>query len=35
MMARAEKLWIVGFGENYPLAHFARALLIRVKRTSA
>ena len=31
MMARAEKLWIVGFGENYPLAHFARALLIRVK----
>lgn len=31
MMARAEKLWIVGFGDNYPLAHFARALLIRVK----
>jgi DNA-binding MurR/RpiR family transcriptional regulator len=31
MMARAEKLWVVGFGENYPLAHFARALLIRVK----
>ncbi len=30
-MARAEKLWVVGFGENYPLAHFARALLIRVK----
>jgi len=31
MLARAEKLWVVGFGENYPLAHFARALLIRVK----
>jgi len=30
-MARAEKLWIVGFGDNYPLAHFARALLIRIK----
>ncbi|MDQ0323250.1 DNA-binding MurR/RpiR family transcriptional regulator [Pararhizobium capsulatum DSM 1112] len=31
LMARAEKLWIVGFGDNYALAHFARALLIRVK----
>lgn len=30
-MARAEKIWVVGFGENYPLAHFARALLIRIK----
>lgn len=30
-MARAEKLWVVGFGDNYPLAHYARALLIRVK----
>jgi hypothetical protein len=30
-MARAEKLWVVGFGDNYPLAHFARALLIRIK----
>jgi DNA-binding MurR/RpiR family transcriptional regulator len=30
-MAGCEKLWVVGFGENYPLAHFARALLIRVK----
>lgn len=29
--ARAEKIWVVGFGENYPLAHLARALLIRVK----
>lgn len=31
MLARGEKLWVVGFGENYPLAHFARALLIRVR----
>lgn len=29
--SRAEKIWVIGFGENYPLAHFARALLIRVK----
>ncbi|GEO42883.1 hypothetical protein SAE02_70310 [Skermanella aerolata] len=31
LLARAEKLWVVGFGDNYALAHFARALLIRVK----
>lgn len=31
VLARADKLWIVGFGDNYPLAHFARALLIRVR----
>lgn len=30
-LARAEKLWVVGFGDNYPLAHFARAMLIRIK----
>ena len=30
-LARADKLWVVGFGDNYPLAHLARALLIRVK----
>ena len=30
-MAQAEKLWVVGFGDNYPLAHFARSQLIRVK----
>ena len=30
-LARAEKLWVVGFGDNYPLAHFARALLIKIK----
>lgn len=30
-MARAEKLWVVGFGDNYSLAHFARSQLIRVK----
>lgn len=31
MLARAEKLWVVGFGDNYPLAHLARALLIKVR----
>ena len=31
MLARGEKLWVVGFGDNYALAHFARALLIRVR----
>lgn len=30
-LARGDKLWIVGFGDNYPLAHFARALLIRIR----
>lgn len=30
-LARAEKIWVVGFGENYPLAHFARSQLIKVK----
>jgi len=30
-LARADKLWVVGFGDNYPLAHFARSLLIRIK----
>jgi DNA-binding MurR/RpiR family transcriptional regulator len=30
-LAHADKLWIVGFGANYPLAHLARALLIRIK----
>lgn len=30
-LARAEKIWVVGFGDNYPLAHFARAMLIRIK----
>jgi len=30
-LAGADKLWVVGFGDNYPLAHFARALLIRIK----
>ena len=31
LLARADKLWVVGFGDNYPLAHFARALLIKVR----
>ena len=26
-----EKLWVVGFGDNYPLVHFARAQLIKVR----
>lgn len=30
-LVRAEKLWVIGFGDNYPLAHFARAQLIKVK----
>ncbi|MEM8871397.1 MAG: MurR/RpiR family transcriptional regulator [Pseudomonadota bacterium] len=30
-LSRAEKIWVVGFGDNYPLAHFARAQLIKVK----
>lgn len=30
-LIRAEKIWVVGFGDNYPLAHFARAQLIKVK----
>lgn len=31
LLARADKLWVVGFGDNYPLAHLARALLIKVR----
>lgn len=30
-LANADKIWVVGFGDNYPLAHFARALLIRIR----
>lgn len=30
-LTRAEKIWVVGFGDNYPLAHFARAQLIKIK----
>lgn len=30
LLCRAEKLWVVGFGEDYPLALFARAMLIKV-----
>ena len=30
ILCRAAKLWVVGFGEGYPLALFARALLIKV-----
>ncbi|MEM9221899.1 MAG: MurR/RpiR family transcriptional regulator [Pseudomonadota bacterium] len=31
LLAQAEKLWVVGFGDDYPLAHFARALLIKIR----
>lgn len=31
LLARAEKLWVVGFGDNYSLAHFARSQLIKVR----
>lgn len=31
LLAFAEKIWVVGFDDNYPLAHFARSLLIRIK----
>ncbi len=31
MLKRGEKLWVVGFGDDYPLAHFARAMLIKLR----
>jgi DNA-binding MurR/RpiR family transcriptional regulator len=31
LLARADKLWVVGFGDNYSLAHFARSQLIKVR----
>jgi len=31
LLAKGDKLWVVGFGDNYPLAHFARALLIKLR----
>jgi DNA-binding MurR/RpiR family transcriptional regulator len=30
-LAIAEKIWVVGFDDDYALAHFARSLLIRIK----
>ncbi|WP_428929365.1 MurR/RpiR family transcriptional regulator [Marinibacterium sp. SX1] len=30
LLCSAAKLWVVGFGEDYPLALFARAMLIKV-----
>lgn len=30
-LATAEKIWVVGFDDDYALAHFARSLLIRIK----
>lgn len=31
LLREGEKLWVVGFGEDYPLAHFARSLLIKLR----
>lgn len=31
LLRDGEKLWVVGFGDDYPLAHFARALLIKMR----
>lgn len=31
LLLSADKLWVVGFGDNYPLVHFARAQLIKVR----
>lgn len=31
MLRQGDKLWVVGFGDDYPLAHFARAMLIRLR----
>ena len=30
-LATAEKIWVVGFDDDYALAHFARSMLIRIK----
>jgi DNA-binding MurR/RpiR family transcriptional regulator len=31
LLRDGEKLWVVGFGDDYPLAHFARAQLIKLR----
>jgi len=31
LLRDGEKLWVVGFGDDYPLAHFARAMLIKLR----
>lgn len=31
LLRDGQKLWVVGFGEDYPLAHFARSLLIKLR----
>ena len=31
LLLSGDKLWVVGFGDNYPLVHFARAQLIKVR----
>ena len=30
-LAASEKIWVVGFDDDYALAHFARSMLIRIK----
>lgn len=30
-LADAEKIWVVGFNDDYAMAHYARSLLIRIK----
>lgn len=31
LLRDGEKLWVVGFGEDYPLAHLVRAMLIKLR----
>jgi len=31
LLSTGEKLWVVGFGDDYALAHFARSLLIKLR----
>lgn len=31
LLRHAEKPWVIGFGGDYPLAHFARAMLIKLR----
>lgn len=31
LLQYGNKLWVIGFGDDYPLAHFARAMLIKLR----
>ncbi|MEQ8968335.1 MAG: MurR/RpiR family transcriptional regulator [Azospirillaceae bacterium] len=31
LLRQGDKLWVVGFGDDYPLAHFARSMLIKLR----